>query len=56
MDDLEANGIVSEQDGAKPRDVLISAPEEEEEPYDQIYSNGVNKKGLKRTNCRRRSL
>ncbi|HLR89081.1 MAG TPA: DNA translocase FtsK [Atopostipes sp.] len=38
MDDLEANGIVSEQDGAKPRDVLISAPEEEEEPYNQEYT------------------
>jgi S-DNA-T family DNA segregation ATPase FtsK/SpoIIIE len=31
MDDLEANGIVSEQDGSKPRDVLITAPEESEE-------------------------
>ena len=30
MDDLEANGIVSEQDGAKPRDVLIASSEEEE--------------------------
>lgn len=29
MDDLEANGIVSAQDGAKPRDVLISPVEEE---------------------------
>jgi S-DNA-T family DNA segregation ATPase FtsK/SpoIIIE len=33
MDDLEANGIVSEQDGSKPRDVLISSdPEPEENP------------------------
>src|SRR5699024_10556513 len=31
MDDLQANGIVSEQDGAKPRDVLIDSVEEEEE-------------------------
>lgn len=31
MDDLEANGVVSEQDGSKPRDVLITAPEESEE-------------------------
>lgn len=31
MDDLEANGIVSEQDGSKPRDVLITAPDESEE-------------------------
>lgn len=29
MDDLEANGIVSAQDGAKPREVLISPVEEE---------------------------
>lgn len=30
MDDLEANGIVSEQDGSKPRDVLITSSKEEE--------------------------
>ncbi len=28
MDDLEANGVVSEQDGSKPRDVLITNSEE----------------------------
>jgi len=33
MDDLEANGIVSEQDGSKPRDVLIPSTEEENEPF-----------------------
>lgn len=38
MDDLEANGIVSEQDGSKPREVLISTPEEEEETFNQEYT------------------
>lgn len=33
MDDLEANGIVSEQDGSKPRDVLIASSEEENESF-----------------------
>lgn len=31
MDDLTANGIVTEQDGSKPRDVLIPSTEESEE-------------------------
>jgi len=31
MDDLEENGIVSEQDGSKPRNVLIASSDEEEE-------------------------
>jgi len=34
MDDLEANGIVTEQDGSKPRDVLIASSDEEEEDED----------------------
>lgn len=38
MDDLEANGIVSEQDGAKPRDVLISDSAEEEELHPQEHT------------------
>ena len=28
MDDLEANGVVSAQDGSKPRDVLIQKQDE----------------------------
>lgn len=35
MDDLEANGIVSPQDGSKPRNVLVDAIEEEKEPSNQ---------------------
>ena len=32
MDDLEANGVVSAQDGSKPRDVLIEKNDDTEEP------------------------
>ncbi|MDN6161870.1 MAG: DNA translocase FtsK, partial [Atopostipes sp.] len=31
MDDLEANGIVSAQDGSKPRNVLVDSPDQENE-------------------------
>jgi len=39
MDDLEANGIVTEQDGSKPRDVLIASSEEEEEAAEDSSNN-----------------
>ncbi len=33
MDDLEANGIVSPQDGSKPRDVLVDVTEQENQEH-----------------------
>lgn len=37
MDDLEANGIVSPQDGSKPRDVLVESISEENALFDNMY-------------------
>ena len=37
MDDLEANGIVSPQDGSKPRDVLVELISEENALFDNMY-------------------
>lgn len=40
MDDLEANGIVSAQDGSKPRDVLV-------QKSDDLDENGIEESALK---------
>lgn len=42
MDDLEANGIVSPQDGSKPRDVLVDLVEQENQEH-QDNLNLLNK-------------
>lgn len=42
MDDLEANGIVSAQDGSKPRDVLITHLQEEAQETEDLNISGMN--------------
>ncbi|MDN6162494.1 MAG: cell division protein FtsK, partial [Atopostipes sp.] len=37
MDDLEANGIVSAQDGSKPRNVLVDVADDQEEEGDESF-------------------
>ncbi|MDN6196228.1 MAG: cell division protein FtsK, partial [Atopostipes suicloacalis] len=46
MDDLEANGIVSPQDGSKPRNVLVDSIGEKNEKFDQ-QSDLTNKENEK---------